>query len=79
MPAAARGSHGQPTDAEGCAAMHFQRAWEITRAIASPRIGVLEIISNGKPGAQGGELAKFRYILQQTENGAQIEEDDLDL
>jgi len=50
--------------------MPHQRAWAITRRLASKRVGVIRIVSNGKRGAHGGESAEFRYLLLESETAA---------
>jgi hypothetical protein len=55
-----------------CDGLSQQQAHKITFALAS--VGVIEIVSNGKAGLNSREAAEFRYLLTQTENGAQ--EDD---
>ena len=52
--------------------LSHQEAHTITFALAT--VGVIEIVSKGKAGLNSGEAAEFRYLLTQTENGAQ--EDD---
>lgn len=53
--------------ADVCEGMTHQQAWAVMRKLASPRVGVIEIVSNGKPGPHG-KSAEFRYLLQETEN-----------
>jgi hypothetical protein len=33
-------------------------------------VGVIDIVSKGKPGLNSGEAAEFRYLLSDAENGA---------
>jgi hypothetical protein len=55
-----------------CDGLSHQDAHTITLALAS--VGVIEIVSKGKSGLNSGEAAEFRYLLSQSENGA--EDDD---
>jgi hypothetical protein len=48
-----------------------QAAWEINRALE--RLGVIKTVRVGDPGPNG-KASEFRYLLPQTENGA--DEDD---
>jgi len=58
--------------AKVCDGLSHQEAHTITFALAS--VGVIEIVSNGKPGMNSGKAAEFHYLLPPNENGA--EEDD---
>jgi hypothetical protein len=52
--------------------MSHQEAYEITGALVM--LGVIAFVGKGKPGVNSREAAEFRYLLSQSENGA--EEDD---
>jgi hypothetical protein len=54
--------------------LSHQSAHTITFALV--RLGVIEIISSGKPGLNSGEAAEFRYLLSQSENGVEDEGDE---
>jgi hypothetical protein len=49
-----------------------QQAHKITFALAT--VGVIEIVNKGRAGLNSRKAAEFRYLLPQSENGA--EEDD---
>jgi hypothetical protein len=51
-----------------CDGLSHQEAHTITLSLVS--VGVIDIVSKGKPGLNSGEAAEFRYLLSQTENGA---------
>ena len=55
--------------AKVCDGLSHQEAHTITFALAS--VGVIEIVSNGKSGLNSREAAEFRYLLPDSENGAQ--------
>jgi len=57
--------------------MSHQEAYAITGALVT--LGVIEIVSNGKPGVNSGEAAEFCYLLPVSENGAENEGEGLDL
>jgi hypothetical protein len=57
--------------------MSHQEAYAITGALVT--LGVIEIVSNGKPGVKSGEAAEFCYLLPVSENGAENEGEGLDL
>ena len=58
--------------AKAYAGLSHQRAYDITLAL--DRLGVIKILRRGKAGLNSGKAAEFRYLLSQSENGA--EEDD---
>jgi hypothetical protein len=60
--------------AKVCAGLSHQEAHTITFALAS--VGVIDIVSNGEAGLNSGKAAEFRYLLPQTEGGAEEERDD---
>ena len=49
-----------------------QKAHDITSVLSD--FGVIEFVSKGKPGMNSGKAAEFRYLVSDSENGA--EEDD---
>jgi len=60
--------------AKVCDGLSHQLAHAITSALASARFDVIEIVSKGKAGLNSGKAAEFRYLLPQTENGAEDDE-----
>src|SRR5262249_30820934 len=60
--------------AKACKGLSHQAAHTITFALV--RLGVIEIISSGKPGLNSREAAEFRYLLSLSENGAEDEGDE---
>jgi CHC2 zinc finger len=58
--------------AKVCEGLSHQEAHTITFALA--QLGVIEIVRNGQPGLNSREAAEFRYLLSQTENGAEDDE-----
>ena len=57
--------------AKVCDGLSHQEAHTITFALAS--VGVIDIVSHGKAGLNSGKAAEFRYLLPQTEGGAEEE------
>jgi CHC2 zinc finger len=49
--------------------MSHQEAHAITGALVT--LGVIEIVSNGKPGVNGREASEFRYLLSQSDDSEQ--------
>jgi hypothetical protein len=57
--------------------MTHQKAHDITHALVL--FGVIEIVSNGKSGVNSREAAEFRYLLTDSENGAEEDDGGLEL
>jgi hypothetical protein len=51
-----------------------RKAHTITGALV--KLGVIEIVCEGKAGLNGGEAAEFRYLLPQNENRADEEDEE---
>jgi hypothetical protein len=58
--------------AKVCDDLSHQFAHTITFALA--RLGVIKIVRKGRARLNGGKAAEFRYLLSQTENGAEDDE-----
>jgi hypothetical protein len=58
--------------AKVCDGLSHQFAHTITFALA--RLGVIKIVRKGRARLNGGKAAEFRYLLSQTENGAEDDE-----
>jgi hypothetical protein len=54
-----------------------QKAHDITALL--PHFGVIEFVNKGKPGLNSGEAAEFRYLLSQSENGAEKDDGGFDI
>jgi hypothetical protein len=54
--------------------LSHQSAHTITFTLA--RLRVIKIVRKGKPSADGGEAAEFRYLLSQSENGVEADGDE---
>ena len=54
--------------------MTHQQAFDITGALNT--LGVIEIVCKGKAGLNSRKAAEFRYLLPQTESGAEEDADD---
>jgi hypothetical protein len=54
--------------AKACKELDHQSAHTITLALV--RVGVIQIVRKGKAGLNSRKAAEFRYLLSQTENGA---------
>jgi len=52
-----------------------QSAHNITSALA--QLGVIKIVRKGRAGLNGGKAAEFRYLLDESENNAEDDGDDL--
>ena len=63
--------------AKVCDGLSHQEAHTITLALAS--VGVIEIVGKGKPGLNSGKASEFRYLLSQSENGAQDDDGGLEI
>jgi hypothetical protein len=63
--------------AKVCDGLSHQEAHTVTLSLAS--VGVIKIVSKGKPGLNSGEAAEFRYLLAQSENGAQGDDADFEI
>src|SRR5437667_2750129 len=62
----------QQNAAKICDGLSHQEAHTIILALA--QLGVIEIVCKGQPGLNSREAEEFRYLLSQSENGA--DEDD---
>ena len=54
-----------------------QKAHTMTGALVT--LGVIEIVSKGKAGLKSGEAAEFRYLLPQSENGAEENDEGIEI
>ena len=60
-----------------CDGLSHQEAHKITFALAS--VGVIEIVNKGKAGLNSGEAAEFRYLLSQSENGTEENDEGIEI
>jgi hypothetical protein len=63
--------------AKVCDGWSQQQAHKITFALAS--VGVIEIVNKGKAGLNSGKAAEFRYLLPESENGAEENDDGVEI
>jgi len=63
--------------AKVCDGLSHQEAHTITFALAS--VGVIEFVNKGKPGLNSGEAAEFRYLLADSEHGAENDDGRLEI
>ena len=61
--------------AKVCNELSHQEAHTMTRALV--RIGVIEIVRKGKASLNSRRAAEFRYLLSETENNAEADDDEI--